>query len=299
MNSEQEFGTSADMDLKLMPKQVDTGWEEYYDYIFLKDAANQPNLKLLSMAKMWKKQQQQDQDQEKQDAEKDQSTEPTQPRDEQEETMFYIVHYIVSITQLDPKNWIKYARFEDARLQCSREKSVKETLEALHLPVDQLRSLRGAGSQEPAGNAGGRAATGITSMTFQNRQPFIFAKIWLLYANFKIRQKNLKNARRCLGTSFGKCQKNKLFKGYIMLELKLMEFNRCRKLYEKFIVYCLENYTTWINFTRLEMSLGETARARAIYDLSISQPRLDMPEVLPTCCVLSTVLNFTYTFLCF
>ncbi|XP_046691872.1 crooked neck-like protein 1 [Silurus meridionalis] len=84
MNFEQKFGTSADKDRvkKLMPKQVDTGWEEYYDYIFLEDAANQPNLKLLSMAKMWKKQQQQDQDQEKQDAERNQSTEPTQPRDE-------------------------------------------------------------------------------------------------------------------------------------------------------------------------------------------------------------------------
>ncbi|KAI5090740.1 crooked neck-like protein 1 [Silurus meridionalis] len=63
---------------------TDAGWEEYYDYIFPEDAANQP--KLLSMAHMWKKQQQQDQDQEKQEAEKDESTEPTQPRDEQEES---------------------------------------------------------------------------------------------------------------------------------------------------------------------------------------------------------------------
>jgi len=37
--------------------QSDAGWEEYYDYIFPEDAANQPNLKLLAMAKMWKKQQ--------------------------------------------------------------------------------------------------------------------------------------------------------------------------------------------------------------------------------------------------
>ncbi|KAF7690453.1 hypothetical protein HF521_012257 [Silurus meridionalis] len=98
MNFEQEFGTSADKDRvkKLMPKQVkkrrkltaedgtDAGWEEYYDYIFPEDAANQPNLKLLSMAKMWKKQQQQEQ--EKQEAEEDEPTEPTQPRDEQEES---------------------------------------------------------------------------------------------------------------------------------------------------------------------------------------------------------------------
>ncbi len=49
--------------------QSDAGWEEYYDYIFPEDAANQPNLKLLAMAKMWKKQQQQDDDENEQEEE--------------------------------------------------------------------------------------------------------------------------------------------------------------------------------------------------------------------------------------
>lgn len=44
--------------------QSDAGWEEYYDYIFPEDAANQPNLKLLAMAKMWKRQQLVDKDEE-------------------------------------------------------------------------------------------------------------------------------------------------------------------------------------------------------------------------------------------
>jgi crooked neck len=35
--------------------QLETGWEEYYDYIFPEDEASRPNLKLLAMAKMWKK----------------------------------------------------------------------------------------------------------------------------------------------------------------------------------------------------------------------------------------------------
>ncbi|XP_010589804.1 crooked neck-like protein 1 isoform X1 [Loxodonta africana] len=69
---EDEFGTISDKERvdKLMPEKVkkrrkvqaddgsDAGWEEYYDYIFPEDAANQPNLKLLAMAKLWKKQQQ-------------------------------------------------------------------------------------------------------------------------------------------------------------------------------------------------------------------------------------------------
>uniref|UniRef100_A0A8U8B2X7 Crooked neck pre-mRNA splicing factor 1 n=1 Tax=Geospiza parvula TaxID=87175 RepID=A0A8U8B2X7_GEOPR len=69
---EEEFGTDATKERidKLMPEKIkkrrklqaedgsDAGWEEYYDYIFPEDTANQPNLKLLAMAKLWKKQQQ-------------------------------------------------------------------------------------------------------------------------------------------------------------------------------------------------------------------------------------------------
>ncbi|XP_067148713.1 crooked neck-like protein 1 isoform X2 [Apteryx mantelli] len=69
---EQEFGTDTTKERidKLMPEKIkkrrklqaedgsDAGWEEYYDYIFPEDTANQPNLKLLAMAKLWKKQQQ-------------------------------------------------------------------------------------------------------------------------------------------------------------------------------------------------------------------------------------------------
>ncbi|KAK7151229.1 hypothetical protein R3I93_012234 [Phoxinus phoxinus] len=109
---------------------------------------------------------------------------------------------------------------------------------------------------------------------------FTFAKIWLLYGQFEIRQKNLQNARRGLGTSIGKCPKNKLFKGYIELELQLREFDRCRKLYEKYLEFSPENCTTWIKFSELETILGDSERARAIFELAIGQPRLDMPEVL-------------------
>ncbi|XP_048448554.1 crooked neck-like protein 1, partial [Rhincodon typus] len=109
---------------------------------------------------------------------------------------------------------------------------------------------------------------------------FTFAKLWLLYAQFEVRQKNLSLARRALGTGIGKCPKNKLFKGYIELELQLREFDRCRKLYEKYLEFSPENCTTWIKFAELETILGDVERARAIYELAIGQPRLDMPEVL-------------------
>ncbi|KAK5879646.1 hypothetical protein CesoFtcFv8_022743 [Champsocephalus esox] len=109
---------------------------------------------------------------------------------------------------------------------------------------------------------------------------FTFAKIWLLYAQFEMRQKNLQGARKVMGTAIGKCPKNKLLKGYIELELQLREFDRCRKLYEKYLEFTPENCTTWIKFSELETILGDVERARAIFELAIGQPRLDMPEVL-------------------
>ncbi|XP_069117368.1 crooked neck-like protein 1 [Argopecten irradians] len=109
---------------------------------------------------------------------------------------------------------------------------------------------------------------------------FTFAKVWLLFAQFEIRQKNLQGARRVLGTSIGKCPKNKLFRGYIELELQLREFERCRILYEKFVEFGPENCTTWMKYAELETILGDIDRARAVYELAINQPKLDMPEVL-------------------
>lgn len=111
-------------------------------------------------------------------------------------------------------------------------------------------------------------------------QKFTFAKMWLYYAQFEVRQKNLPFARRALGAAIGKCPKHKLFKGYIELELQLREFDRCRKLYEKCLEFGPENCASWIKFAELETILGDTERARAIYELAIRQPRLDMPEVL-------------------
>ncbi|KXJ29758.1 crooked neck-like protein 1 [Exaiptasia diaphana] len=109
---------------------------------------------------------------------------------------------------------------------------------------------------------------------------FTFAKMWLLYAQFEVRQKNLKAARQALGTAIGKCPKDKLFREYIGLELQLREFDRCRKLYEKFLEFNPANCTTWVKYSELESILGDSSRCRAIFELAVNQPLLDMPEVL-------------------
>ena len=109
---------------------------------------------------------------------------------------------------------------------------------------------------------------------------FTFAKLWLLYAQFEIRQKQVDTARRALGSALGKCAKAKLFRGYIDLEIQLREFTRCRTLYEKFLEFNPENVQTWMKFAELETLLGDAERSRAIYELAINQPKLDMPEIL-------------------
>lgn len=109
---------------------------------------------------------------------------------------------------------------------------------------------------------------------------FTFSKIWLYYAQFEIRCKNLTVARKMLGRAIGMCPRDKLFRGYIELEIQLREFDRCRILYQKFLEFGPENCITWMKFAELETLLGDTDRARAIYELAINQNRIDMPELL-------------------
>lgn len=109
---------------------------------------------------------------------------------------------------------------------------------------------------------------------------FTFAKVWLLKAQFEIRQGDLTLARKTLGRAIGMCPKDSLFKGYVALEQKLYEFTRCRTLYEKHVSYNPSNCQTWIDWAQLERALGDLERARAIFELGIDQPVLDMPEMV-------------------
>ncbi|BAF17011.1 uncharacterized protein [Oryza sativa Japonica Group] len=109
---------------------------------------------------------------------------------------------------------------------------------------------------------------------------FTFAKMWLMAAQFEIRQRNLKAARQILGNAIGMSPKGKIFKKYIEIELYLGNFDRCRTLYEKYIEWSPANCYAWRKYAELEKNLSETDRARSIYELAIAQPALDTPEVL-------------------
>ena len=109
---------------------------------------------------------------------------------------------------------------------------------------------------------------------------FTFAKIWIMKAQFEVRQSQLQAARKTMGQGIGMCPKDKLFKGYIELELKLFEFVRCRKLHEKMLEFNPSSTSAWIKYAELERGLEDFERVRAIFELAISQPVLDMPELI-------------------
>jgi crooked neck len=109
---------------------------------------------------------------------------------------------------------------------------------------------------------------------------FTSAKLWVQFALFEVRHNNLSSARKLLGQAIGRCPKDKLYQCYIELELKLYEFGRCRQLYEKWIEWNPTNCQTYVKFAELEIGLGDLDRARAIYEIAVDEPQLDMPEIL-------------------
>jgi len=107
---------------------------------------------------------------------------------------------------------------------------------------------------------------------------FSFSKLWILFANFEIRQKDVAGARKVLGNAIGMAPKQKIFQAYIQLEFQMGNFDRCRKLYEKYLETNSSNCDAWAKFAQLEKDLAEVERCRAIFEMAISQSLLDMPE---------------------
>jgi len=110
---------------------------------------------------------------------------------------------------------------------------------------------------------------------------FSFSKVWIYAAKLQIRRKKLAAARKLLGKAIGMCKgKERIFKEYIAVEMSLGEIDRCRALYNNYLKAMPQNCGAWSKYAELEKSLGELDRCRAIFSLAISQPSLDMPEVL-------------------
>ncbi|KAF2639764.1 TPR-like protein [Massarina eburnea CBS 473.64] len=201
------------------------------------------------------------------------------------------VHYEEQVKE-NPKNydaWIDFARLEETSGNTDRVRDVYERAIAQIPPTQEKRHWRRyiylwlfyAVYEETVSRDLER-----TRQIYQEclkllpHKRFTFAKVWLMAAHFEVRQNQLTAARKLLGRSIGMCPKNKLFNGYIDLELKLFEFNRCRELYTKYIEWNGSNCQTWIKFAELERGLDDLSRTRAIFELAVEEPQLDMPELL-------------------
>lgn len=185
--------------------------------------------------------------------------------------------------------WIDYANLEQASGNVDRVREVYEKAVAQVPPAQEKRLWRRyiylwifyAIYEEMEAKDIERARQVYDAcLNLIPHKKFTFAKVWLLKAQFEIRQGNLTLARKTLGRAIGMCPKDSLFKGYVALEQKLYEFTRCRTLYEKHVSYNPSNCQTWIDWAQLERALGDLERARAIFELGIDQPVLDMPEMV-------------------
>ncbi|CAG2250098.1 CLF1 [Mytilus edulis] len=117
---------------------------------------------------------------------------------------------------------------------------------------------------------------------------FTFAKIWLLFAQFEIRQKSLQGARRVmyaeLETILGDIDRAEaiyelainqqqldmpkvLWKSYIDFQIEQEEFDKVRNLYRR-LLQRTKHVKVWISFGQFEKTTGEDSyidKARTVY----------------------------------
>ncbi|CED82784.1 pre-mrna-splicing factor clf1 [Phaffia rhodozyma] len=199
--------------------------------------------------------------------------------------------------------WISYARLEEDAYRSAREDG--QTTSAEELSPAKVRDVyERAVAQVPPGNEKRHwrryvflwlfyaAFEEVESKDYERarqvykaalqlipHRTFTFAKLWIQFAYFELRQKDVQAAKKLLGTAIGMCPKEKLFKVYIEFRTKLYEFDDVRTIYMKYLEFDPSNTGAWVRWAQFEAELGDLDRARYLFDLGTTQ-ELDMPEVL-------------------
>ncbi|KAF2731184.1 TPR-like protein [Polyplosphaeria fusca] len=192
----------------------------------------------------------------------------------------------------NPKNydmWIDFARLEESSGNAERVRDVYERAIAQIPPTQEKRHWRRyiylwlfyALYEETVSKDIERTREIYREcIKLLPHKKFTFAKVWLAFSHFEIRQGQLTPARKLLGQAVGMCPKDRLYRGYIELEMKLFEFGRCRTHYNNYILWNPANGQAWIKFAELERGLDDLERAREIFELAVDLPELDMPELV-------------------
>ncbi|KAH3901959.1 related to Pre-mRNA-splicing factor CLF1 [Saccharomycodes ludwigii] len=110
----------------------------------------------------------------------------------------------------------------------------------------------------------------LVNQVLKKIQKFTFGKIWVMYAKYLIRNLgDVKKARKTLGYALGRYPKKSIFHKYIKLECDLKEFDRARKLYEKLIEFEPLNLQSWLDYVKLEDTLGDIERCHGIFNAGL------------------------------
>ncbi len=106
---------------------------------------------------------------------------------------------------------------------------------------------------------------------------FTFGKIWILYAEYYIRNKNLDKARKIFGLNLALCPKENVVNRYINLEEDLGNIDRVRIIFQSYLEKKPENSKMWIKYAQFEKDLEEYERCESIYEAALTI-NLDYPE---------------------
>lgn len=94
-----------------------------------------------------------------------------------------------------------------------------------------------------------------------------------------IRKGDVKKARQWLGKSIGLEPDTKIFKTYIDFESQLGNFDRCEKIYQKWLQTFPLVADPWENYLEFNFTLGKLERMQKVFELAISgKLELAQPE---------------------
>ncbi|KAH0793706.1 crooked neck-like protein 1 [Histomonas meleagridis] len=109
---------------------------------------------------------------------------------------------------------------------------------------------------------------------------FTFSRLWILYAYFEIRQKNIQTARLALGHAIGTCPRPAIFDAYIEIEIMMGEKENVRKLFKQYIATIPSDIRAWVKYASFENNNHNVEEARKIFEDAIESRAVDAVEML-------------------
>ncbi|GLV37255.1 crooked neck [Carabus blaptoides fortunei] len=194
--------------------------------------------------------------------------------------------------QPDEQAWQTYINFELRYKEIDRARYIYERFVMVHPEVKHW--IKYARFEETHGFI-------TSSRTIFERAVYFFGdedideRLYIAFARFEENQKEHDRARVIYKYALDHLPKQRakeLYKAYTIHEKKYGDrsgiedviVSKRKFQYEQEVLENPTNYDAWFDLLRLieneETLLGDMERARAIYELAISQPRLDMPELL-------------------